>query len=182
MINQQTNAFGLLPALKHLGELSDVRPTIIIDSREQRPLSFKWLKSKTGMLVSGDYSVAGLEELFAVERKTIPDLIGCGTGGRERFERELCRLKSYQFARLLIVGTEAEILSGDYHSAIRPKAVIATLRAFEVRYVPVVFADTPEAAAQKIESWVWWFAREMICVVNDLWRASSSIEKETMTA
>jgi DNA excision repair protein ERCC-4 len=161
-----------LPALRGLRDLADYEPVIVIDSREQEPLSFSRLQSKTGTLTSGDYSVCGLESLFAIERKTITDLVGCCIGqNRERFERELHRLRGFRFKRLLVVGTEAEILQGDYRSNIKPQAVTGTLRAFEVRYdVPVVFCDTAEAAANRIESWAFWYAREVVETVNDLRR------------
>ena len=32
------DTFDTLPALKHLGELASLKPVIVIDSREQRPL------------------------------------------------------------------------------------------------------------------------------------------------
>lgn len=130
-----------LPALKSLGELAGVSPTIVIDSREQSPLVFGRLESVRGTLYSGDYSVRGLEELFAVERKSVVDLVGCCMGeNRTRFERELHRLRGYRFKRLLIVGTELEIQQANYRSHITPKAVMATLGAFEARYdCPVVF-------------------------------------------
>jgi hypothetical protein len=41
--------------------------TIVIDSREQTPLVFTRFASVTGTLTTGDYSVVGLEELFAIE-------------------------------------------------------------------------------------------------------------------
>ena len=111
-----------LPALKHLGELSGVRPTIVIDTREQDPLVFSRLPAIRGTLQSGDYSIAGLTELFAIERKTVSDLVGCCMGeNRDRFERELHRLRGFKFRRLLVIGTEAEIALGDYHSAIKPQ-------------------------------------------------------------
>ena len=129
-----------LPALRSLGDLADVQPVIVIDTREQEPLPFSRLQSVSGTLMSGDYSVRGLEQLFTVERKSIADIIGCCMGeNRERFARELHRLRGFRFKRLLIVGSESQILKGDYRSNIKPKAVIGTLRAFEVRYdVPVV--------------------------------------------
>jgi ERCC4-type nuclease len=162
-----------LPALKSLGDLSGAEPKIIIDSREQNPLPFSRLKTQPGTLISGDYSIKGLEQHFAVERKSIADLISCCMGqNRERFERELHRLRGFPFARLLVIGTEEEILQGRYYSNIQPKAVMATLCAFEVRYVPVVFAATPEAAGRMVERWGFWFAREAVEAVNDLWRAS----------
>ena len=162
-----------LPALKSLGELAGTTPTIIIDTREAQPLIFTRLESRRGTLTTGDYSVAGLEELFAVERKSISDLVGCCMGeNRERFERELHRLRGFRFSRLLIIGSEAQILAGQYHSNIKPKAILATLSAFEVRYdLPVVFSETPESAGRRIERWAFWFAREMVETVNSLWRA-----------
>jgi ERCC4-type nuclease len=161
-----------LPALRSLGELAGAEPVIIIDTREQDPLPFSRLKTQSGTLVTGDYSIAGLESLFAVERKSISDLVGCCVGqGRERFERELHRLRGFRFRRLLIIGSEAQILKGEYHSNINPRAVLGTLHAFEVRYdLPVVFESTPELAARRVERWSFWFAREMVEVVNELWR------------
>jgi hypothetical protein len=57
-----------LPALHRLGDLADTSPVILINPREQTPLSFLHLAWRPGTLHTGDYSVAGLEELFAVER------------------------------------------------------------------------------------------------------------------
>ena len=92
---------------------------------------------------------------------------------RQRFERELHRLRGFRFKRLLIVGTEEEILSGRYHSNIKPQAVMATLGAFEARYdLPVVFRPSPELAAAQIERWAWYFSREVVEVVNNLWRSA----------
>jgi ERCC4-type nuclease len=142
---------------------SNPNPTIIVDTREQTPLVFPNLPSRQGTVTSGDYSIAGAEELFAIERKSVADLVACCVGAnRDRFERELHRLRGYRFARLLIIGTEAEIESGRYRSHISPKAVLHTVRAFEARYIPVVWEPTPERAAARIEQWAYWFARELI--------------------
>jgi DNA excision repair protein ERCC-4 len=170
-----------LPALRSLGELADAEPVIVVDTREQLPLPFSRLKTRSGALVTGDYSVAGLESLFAVERKSISDLVGCCVGqNRERFERELHRLRGFRLKRLLIVGTEAQIQEGQYCSNIKPQAVMATLGAFEARYdLPVVFKPNPELAAAQVERWAYWFTREMVEVVNDLWRGSVSSRVRT---
>jgi hypothetical protein len=40
--------------------------------------------------------------------------------------------------------------------------------------VPVVFAATPEAAARRIESWAWYFAREAIEAANGLLRGATA--------
>ncbi|SRR5258708_7376472 len=161
-----------LPALKRLGELAGTQPVIIIDSREQEPLPFERLKTQTGALITGDYSVAGLETLFAVERKSIADLVACCVNqNRERFERELHRLRGFRFKRLLIIGSEEEIWRCKYHSNIAPKAVLATLSAFEIRYdVPLVFSETPIAAARLVERWSFFYSREVVQLANELLR------------
>jgi ERCC4-type nuclease len=163
-----------LPALRSLGDLADVRPTVIVDTREQTPLTFAKLASVRDTLTSGDYSFRGGEDLFAIERKSIADLVGCCVGeNRERFFRELHRLRGFRFKRLLIVGTREQIEAGEYRSGISPRAVLSTLRAIEARFdVPVCFALTPAAAALEIEAWVFWFARELVESVNDLARGA----------
>lgn len=129
------NLMPTLPALRCLGNLNDVRPVIVIDTREQTPLTFDRLASAPGTLTTGDYSFHGGEEVFAVERKTIPDLVACCMGvNRDRFFRELHRLRGYRFKRLLVVGTRAEIESGTYRSNIAPASILSTLRAIEVRF------------------------------------------------
>ena len=163
-----------LPALRCLGDLADVRPIIVIDTREQTPLVFDNLASEPDALQSGDYSFRGAENLFAIERKSIADLVACCVGdNRDRFFRELHRLRGFRFKRLLIVGSQAEIEAGDYRSGITPKAVLSTLRAIEVRFdVPVVFSATPALAARQVELWAHWFAREIVEATNELARGS----------
>lgn len=161
-----------LPALKCLGGLADVRPVIVVDSREQDPLVFTRLPSERGTLQTGDYSFKGAEDLFGVERKSIPDLASCSGEDRDRFFRELHRLRGYRFKRLLIVGSREEIERGEYRSTITPKAVLSTLAAIQARFdVPVVFSPAPADAAREIESWAFWFARELVESVNDIARA-----------
>lgn len=145
-----TDELTTLPALRSLGNLADVRPVLLTDTREQLPLPFKRLASVRATLTSGDYSFRGGEELFAVERKTVADLVGCCVGeNRERFFREMYRLRGYRFKRLLVVGTRDEIEAGTDRSDLSPKAVLTTLSAIEARFdTPVVFAATPTDAGE----------------------------------
>jgi len=141
---------------------SKVLPVIIIDTREQTPLVFERLPSKVGTLTTGDYGIEGVEHLFAVERKTVADLVQCVSHERERFERELARMAGCRFRRLLIVGSREEIEGHRYRGDVSPAAVLHSLAAWEVRFaLPVVFATTPEDAARVVERWAWFFAREV---------------------
>ena len=73
-----------LPALRTLGNLADVRPTIITDTREQTPLLFTNLVTVLGTLTSGDYAPRGLEHIAAIERKSAADLVSSVTHDRDR--------------------------------------------------------------------------------------------------
>jgi len=172
-----------LPALKHLGELADRLPVIVIDTREQEPLPIRRLPVIRSGIYSGDYSIAGMEAVFAVERKSIADLVSCCAGSnRERFENELHRLRGFKFKRLLIIGTQAEIEAGQYRSNIRPASVLGTLAAFEIRYdIPVVFAPTPEDGAHRVETWSWYMAREAVETVNGIFRHTQQQTQEAVT-
>jgi hypothetical protein len=73
----------------------------------------------------------------------------------------------------LIVGTRQTIERGDYRSNVKPASVLHSLAAWEVRYdCPVVFEPDPEAAACRVESWAFWYAREYVEHVNVMLRAS----------
>jgi ERCC4-type nuclease len=159
-----------------LGELRDARPIIAIDTREIQPLKFTRLQAVTWSLFTGDYSILGLEDSFSIERKSVDDLVSCClSSNRQRFEHELHRLRGFRFKRLLIIGSREDIGAGLYHSRINPKAVLATLSAFEVRYdLPVVFAATPEEASTMVERWVWYFSREIVESANGLLRGCSA--------
>ena len=110
--------------------MNQLRPTIIIDSREKTPLVFNCPSVKE-CLYSGDYSFVGAEHLFAVERKSLDDLAAsCVKSRRATFENELLRLRGCRFRRLLITATEEDVhahnLPQQYESQ-RPARVSAYL-------------------------------------------------------
>ncbi|NQU21949.1 MAG: hypothetical protein HQ567_11755 [Candidatus Nealsonbacteria bacterium] len=67
-------------------ELKPETITAVIDTREQTPLDLSPLQTIPGTLATGDYSVRGLEHVVAVERKSLPDLLGCIGRDRSRFD------------------------------------------------------------------------------------------------
>lgn len=143
--------------------IATMQPTIISDTREQLPLLFANLPTERAKLATGDYSIKGLESEFCIERKTTEDLVQSVTFERERFERELVRMRGYSFRRLVIIGTLAKIETHAYQSRANPKAVIASVTAFEVRYaLPVTWCASPADAASQIERWAFYFVRERV--------------------
>ena len=161
-----------LPALKSLGFLRDMRPTLVVDNREVQPLIFSRLPVVRGTLYSGDISIQGLEDLFSIERKgSIEELVSCCTGQRDRFEHELHRLRGFRFKRLAVIGSRAEIELQRYRSRVAPAAVLGTLAAWEIRFdLPTVFFSSREEAALQIERWAFYFARQIVRDANNLLR------------
>ena len=146
-------------------------PTIIVDTREQTPLPFANLPTERRTLATGDYSILGFERDFSVERKSVADLVQSLTRERDRFSRELQRMRAFDFRRLLVVGTLADLEEHRYRSLANPKAIIGSLCAFEVRFdVPVCFRETPEAAAVQVERWATYFLREQLHAAADTLR------------
>ena len=120
------------------------QPVILVDSREQRPYLFQKFPCaiKRVGLKQGDYSVEGLESRVAVERKSLSDLVGTLTQGRDRFYRELDRLASYDFVAIVIEATYRQVAHGPYaFSRAKPYSIIRTLHSIQQkRGVQVIFA------------------------------------------
>ena len=114
---------------------------VVIDTREQKPYRFPGAVTKA--LAAGDYSVLGLECRVAVERKEKADAYNSLGRGRERFERELQRLSTYDYAAIVIEAALSDFLRPPGFSRMSPKAAVNTLVSWSIRYgVHVYFADS----------------------------------------
>jgi len=123
---------------------------IICDTREQAPFTFGGMDAQVqaGTLTTGDYSLVGLSDRCAVERKSLDDLMGCLTGeGRERFERELARARGLDAFAVVIEASFQDMAEGHYRSKMKPHAALQSVLAFQVRYgVPFLWAGTRAGA------------------------------------
>ena len=136
-------------------------PVLLVDTREQKPLRFSHLPAESATLYTGDYSVRGLEEVFAVERKSLADLAGSLTRERDRFMREMHRLRGYRFPYLLAIGDDMELSRLIAQGRLKLHQVEHSLRAIESRYgVHVERAYTEEQAARLVETWAFCAWRE----------------------
>ena len=125
--------------------------TAIIDTREQRPVTLEFKKglvmqSEPGTLYTGDYSLKGFENLVAIERKSVDDLMGCIGTHRERFEREIIRLKGYEVKAIVVESTLLKSARGDYRSRVNTSAAIGTLMGWIAEGIPIVMADNHKRA------------------------------------
>ena len=125
--------------------------TILIDTREQRPLCFGALATRTVCLKTGDYSIEGGADTVAIERKSLPDLFGCIGQQRERFERELERLAALRYGALVIEATLADVLAGCPSSRIHPASAFGSLMSWSVKgRLPVFFCGNRGQAAMTV--------------------------------
>lgn len=110
---------------------------IAVDTREQRPYRFPLAERRS--LKTGDYSIVGLEDRVAVERKRLDELFTITGRDRERFERELERMAELDFAAIMVEADLPQILRGAAFSHVSPKAVVGSLVSWSIRYRAHVF-------------------------------------------
>lgn len=125
---------------------------ILIDSREQCPFTFAEkryaeVQIEVGTLQTGDYSLAGLTDRVAIERKSLSDLVQCLGRERERFERELVRAAGLDCFAVVIEAGLQELAQGQYRSKLNPHAACQSIAAFTARLkIPFLFAGSRAGA------------------------------------
>lgn len=135
----------------HPSKLTPDHITILCDTREQRPLKFHdSFKVEKICLPTGDYSIKYLDHLVAIERKSISDLVMCVGRERERFEREITRLKEFEIRRIIIEADLNDILGKKYRGETHPNSVIGSLASWDANGTPCLFLSNREAAAQYV--------------------------------
>lgn len=145
---------------------------IVIDTREQKPLDFSPFEDVTVQRREtwpGDYTVLGGTAYFAVERKSVADLIGTmkngyagfGATSPKRFDRELCAMSGIVarggIARVVVEpdgfidNAHDQIAAHDYRSMIEPEKIFAFIRAIRRGWgVPVDLTTSREHSARLI--------------------------------
>jgi ERCC4-type nuclease len=130
---------------------------VIVDTREQEPYGSNpdLVTPVRRALPAGDYSVAGLEETIAVERKTLDDFVGTVMRARGRFYRELRRLQQYRRACIVIEANLSDVLEGRYRCGAHPHAIVGSALAIMVDFgVPVYFCSSRQAACKFVEGFL----------------------------
>lgn len=120
----------------------------IVDTREQLPLDLTPLRSERGTLTTGDYSVKGLEQEIAIERKSLPDLLGCIGRDRERFDKEVKRLLAYPVRAIIVEATWHELEAGHWRSGITPQAAMGSVFGWIAHGLPIIMAGNAAQASK----------------------------------
>lgn len=121
---------------------------IVIDTREQLPWNFAPNRTVRAALGQGDYSLEGLQHFVAIERKSINDLVGSLTAGRDRFKRELLRMRSLvAHPWILVECTLDDIAERRYRSKAAPSSVVGSMVSFAMKYkIQLLFASSRQLA------------------------------------
>ncbi len=130
--------------------------TILVDTREQKPLCFPNMPSERTTLRTADYSVRGpdfdLRDTVLIERKSVADLVGSLGGGRERFARELERRRAVRWRFLVVEGDLREIAAGHRFSGLTPLQIVSPLLAWPMKYgIHLIPAPDRAWAARMVE-------------------------------
>ena len=129
---------------------------IITDSREQRELDFSRFKGVATVrqgLKTGDYSIAGYEDVYCIERKSVSDIVGTIVSGHERFLREMERMRDFEERYILIEHSPSILFNYCMQHGWQRKfdLVIQSLLAYACRYnVRIRFCKDREDMAKYI--------------------------------
>lgn len=155
---------GPIPA-----ELPIEKILAVIDTREQWPLDLSPMASTPGTLAAGDYSVYGLENFVAVERKSLSDFVACCGTERERFEACIQRLLGYPCRAIVVEATRPDLERGEWRSEITAPAVVGSYLGWIAAGVPIVLSGSHSQAARDVAAILaiaarrrWREARELV--------------------
>jgi ERCC4-type nuclease len=121
------------------------------------------------VLKAGDYSVEGMQDLSALERKSMCDAIRSTMADRARFISSWERLAKLRWKAILIEATYEDMKRPyqdveEEEPGAHPNAVVGTLDAVEAKFgIPVIYASKDRALAEeRTASWLskhftyWW--------------------------
>lgn len=148
-----------------------IEPFVIeVDQRDKLPYDFEVMRAssripfevRTVFLKTGDYQTGNGEShgRIVVERKSLPDLFGTLGQHRDRFEREMERMRPFGHRAIVIEADCLQIATwANPYGQLCPRSVTGTLIAWAQRYdVHVHMLPGREIAEQftfrMLERWV----------------------------
>ncbi|MDE2104559.1 MAG: ERCC4 domain-containing protein, partial [Patescibacteria group bacterium] len=122
---------------------------IICDTREQTPPPFpEGTTLQRATLGEGDYTTPRLKGVAVIERKSVSDFASTITHGRDRFEREIERLRPYRWKCIAVEGELNEVYRV---SLVHPHSVIGSIASFYARAdLPTFLLSNPHGVGRFI--------------------------------
>lgn len=102
---------------------------IIVDSKEKIPWVFDERRFFTTRknLLTADYSLPGLEDRVALERKQLGEFVNTVIHSWLRFRKELVRLSGFDVAAIVVEGNLQQIVDHQYESEAEPASVLGRM-------------------------------------------------------
>jgi ERCC4-type nuclease len=153
----------VIPVLAERGgtQLRTPKPVLLVDTREQDPFNFYrfrgWFETiERRPLKLGDYSIAGLEKVCAVERKGLSDLVQSFSTNRPVFVGRLRAMSVLPHKLLVITASLSEVKSPYPHGPVNPNRVLQSLVAASAGLgVPFLCTETHELGAELVASYLY---------------------------
>jgi ERCC4-type nuclease len=122
--------------------------TICVDTREGNVPPFpEGVTLLRETMKTADYTSPALRTVAVVERKSVSDFCSTISFGRERFERELERMRSFRFKACVVEGDCSLVMRS---SGVHPHAILGTVASMTARWdCPVLFVPN-EASCGRI--------------------------------
>lgn len=131
-----------------MSELKLEQITAIVDTREQAAWDLSPMKIVSKGLDVGDYSIVGLESVIAIERKSLQDFVMCCGSERERFQRELDRLRGWPVHAVIIEASWGELEMGQWRSKLTSAQVMSSFASWIAQgHTLILGGSVPCAAA-----------------------------------
>ena len=137
---------------------------IIQDTREKE--GFGWAFGNIDVierkLETGDYSIEGMEDRICIERKASPSEIAINVGiDSKRFEKELERMKKFEFKYLVFEFSLSSLLSFPQNSDIpksklsqiklNGRAILKILSEYQKKYgIEIIYAKDRDGAIARV--------------------------------
>jgi ERCC4-type nuclease len=126
---------------------------VIVDTREKFPLTDELPDTVPIVhkaLKAGDYSIFGLEHIFAIERKSPEDFLACIGSRRVNFEKQINKLSKIRRPFLIVEASLESILHPvNFGSRVHPNSVWGSILALQSRTsIPLLFFETRLLAAR----------------------------------
>lgn len=123
-------------------------PTLLIDTREKKPLIFPGYSARRATLKIGDYSVHGFKNKVAVEYKSLGDfIIWISERDNGRFEHQLEGLFTLDHSCVVVggrLGSQTRFSKMPKHKIIEKAAEVSA------RNIPIVFCQGRKMASEFI--------------------------------
>ena len=157
---------------------------IVCDSREQHPFAFEGypVEVTPATLATADYSLVGFTDRIGIERKSMQDLIHCLGPDRERFTRELQRLRGFDAACIIVDQPQSVLRLGHFRSRMDAGAAWQSCIALSMRYrIPFWFCDSRADAERVAFDFLRHYHRDRVRELEAL-RIPARIAPERQTA